>query len=141
MNKHEIYKNFRSKFIGYIVLQQHYNNEKALTKTNISNLVRLTYLLWHSKYYLLEGGWQTGTLYSVNRRTAVECLGSYMGNHWASFCNLNKKIGLLDICSHDYGHENVYVSLLDTRLRQITMDMYKELEDLHTSEIKTKECA
>ena len=32
MNKHEIYKNFRSKFIGYIVLQQHYNNEKALTK-------------------------------------------------------------------------------------------------------------
>ena len=64
-----------------------------------------------------------------------------MGNYWASFCNLNKKIGLLSICSNDYGHENVYVSLLDTRLKQITIDMYKELEDLHTSKIKTKECA
>ena len=53
MNKHEIYKNFRSKVIGYIVLQQHYNNEKALTKTNITNLVRLTYSLWHSKNKLI----------------------------------------------------------------------------------------
>jgi len=141
MNKHEIYRKYRSQFIGYIVLQQHYNNEKALTKTNIKHLVRLAYSLWYSKDYLLQGGWQTGTLYSVNRKTAVECLGSYMGNNWASFCNLNKKIGLLNISSDDYGHENVYVSLLDTRLEKITKEMYEELENLYKDATTKMECA
>jgi hypothetical protein len=141
MDKHEIYRKYRSQFIGYIVLQQHYNNEKPLSKTDIDNLVNLSHQLYRSKDYSLRIGWGTDTTYGINRRVAVKHMGAYMGNYWSRYCNLNKKIGLLNINTDDYGVENVYVSLLDTRLEKITKEMYQELENLYKDATTKKECA
>jgi hypothetical protein len=141
MDKHEIYRKYRGQFIGYIVLQQHYNNEKSLSKTDIESLVNLSHELYRSKDYSLRVGWGTDTIYGINRRVAVKHMGAYMGNCWARYCNLNKKIGLLNLDSYDYGKENVYVSLLDTGLEKITKKMYKELENLYKDATTKVECA
>ena len=63
---------------------------------------------------------------------------AYLGNYWASYCNLNRKTGLLNISTDDYGQENVCVGFCDTDLENITKQMYMDLEQLHTSK---KECA
>lgn len=141
MDKHEIYKKYRRQFIGYIVLQQHYNNEKLLSKTDIDNLVNLLHELYRSKDYSLRVGWGKDTTYGINKALAVKYMGAYMGNYWARYCNLNRKIGLLYINSDDYGPENVYVSLADSELERITKQMYKELENFYKDEIIKKECA
>ena len=140
MEKHDIYKKYESEFIGRFVVQHYKANKKQLTKTDIHLLRRLTYELWISKNHTLEGGWinASGSSYAINRRIAVKHMFAYLGNYWASYCNLNRKTGLLNISTDDYGHENVCVGFCDTDLENITKQMYMDLEQLHTSE---KECA
>ena len=134
MDKHEIYKKYESQFIGYIVLQQHFNNEKQLSKTDIQSLVNLSHELYRSKDYSLRVGWGKDTTYGINKALAVKYMGAYMGNYWQRYLNLSTKTGLLNINSDDYGIENVYVSLLDPRLERMTKQMYKELENLYKDE-------
>ena len=139
MDKHYIYKKYESEFIGHFVVQHCKTNKKQLTKTDIHLLKRLTYRLWISKICTLEDSWinASASLYAINRRSAVKHMFAYLGNYWASYCNLNKKTGLLNISTDDYGHKNVCVGFCDAGLENITKQMYMDLEQLYTS----KECA
>ncbi len=139
MDKHDIYKKYESEFIGRFVVEHYNANKKQLTKTDVHLLRRYTYRLWISKIYTLEDTWvnASASLYAINRRSAVKHMFAYLGDYWASYCNLNKKTGLLNISTDDYGHKNVCVGFCDAGLENITKQMYMDLEQRYTS----KECA
>lgn len=140
MDKHSIYKKYENEFIGYFVTKHYENNDKQLTKTDIRLLRRYTYRIWINKNQILEESFVniSGTTFAINHRANVKNMSAYLGNYWSSYCRLGKKTGLINICSSDYGIENVRVGLFDTGLENITKQMYKDLEQLHTSK---KECA
>tara|TARA_R110002126_G_C10103319_1_gene466431 strand:+ start:12 stop:473 length:462 start_codon:yes stop_codon:yes gene_type:complete len=133
--KAKIYCEFKSHFIGYILLKQYQKKEKLLNKTDIKKLSQLCFNLYHSKQRMLDGMWDSGNLYAINKRTAVDCMGAYLGNNWSSFCNLNHKIDVLNICHEDYGQENVLVLLCDISLKKITKKMYIDLDNLYGQEV------
>jgi len=143
MDIYDIYKKFENQFIGYLVVQHYKSDGKQLSKKDIHLLTRLSFNLWNRKRDLLSSRYMatSGTMFAINRRTAVKFMGAYLGNYWASYCNLNEKIGLLNITSDDYGQKNVYVGLCDQGLEEITQQMYKELEDLYATKNLDKECA
>ena len=140
MDKHSIYKKYENEFVGYFVTKHYENNDKQLTKTDIRLLRRYTYKIWINKNQILEERWVniSGTTFAINHRANVENMSAYLGNYWSSYCRLGRKTGLINICSSDYGIENVRVGLFHTGLESITKQMYEDLEQLHTSK---KECA
>ena len=140
MDKHSIYKKYENEFVGYFVTKHYENNDKQLTKTDIRLLRRYTYQIWINKNQMLEERWVniSGTTFAINHRVNVEHMSAYLGNYWSSYCRLGRKTGLINICSSDYGIENVRVGLFHTGLESITKQMYEDLEQLHTSK---KECA
>ena len=140
MDKHSIYKKYENEFVGYFVTKHYENNDKQLNKTDIRLLRKYTYAIWFNKNQMLEDRLIniSGTTYAINKRANVEDMSAYLGNYWSSYCRLGRKTGLINICSSDYGIENVCVGLFDTGLESITKQMYEDLEQLHTSK---KECA
>ena len=132
--KDEIYFNIRRNYIslciGTIVFNLHNENAKPLNKTEIRHLTNFFSDICRNKHWVEEGQWMSGSIYSLNRKTNVDFMANYVGNKWATYCNLNQKLEIFYIDSNDYGIENPCVTIGNIALEKITKDMYKELEDL-----------
>lgn len=116
--------------IGYIVLHQHENKLKQLTNTDIKYLKRFFGNLYINKEKENDDFWKNGnSYYHILRKSNIKCYATYIGNRWASWCNINKKTGLFVIDSADYGQENPCVMICDLYLENITKNMYEQLED------------
>ena len=135
ISKYDTYSNIRKKYIslciGTIVFNLHNKNAKPLNKTEIKYLTNFFSNICFNKRWRLKGNWMSGTVYSINKKTNVDFMAHYVGNKWATSCNLNKKLEIFYIDSNDYGTENPCVTIGNIALEKITKDMYKELEDLY----------
>ena len=117
--------------MGYVIVNQHDNKLKQLSATEIGYLKNYFNSIYLNKLRCLNGEMDGDSLYIINRRVAVNCHGHYVGNRWATWCNINQKTGLFLIEHSEYGMINTYVAICDTGLEKITENMYQQLEAVH----------
>lgn len=116
--------------IGYIVLHQHENKLKQLTNTDIKYLKSFFASLYRNKQKQNDDFWKNGkSYYHILRKSNIKSYASYIGNRWASWCNINKKTGLFVIDSDDYGIDNPCIMISNLYLENMTKNMYEQLED------------
>lgn len=116
--------------IGYIVLHQYENKFKQLTNTDIKYLKNFFASLYRNKQNENDDFFKNGKSYHhILRKSNIKYYASYVGNRWASWCNINQKTDLFAIDSDDYGQENPCVMICDLYLKNIAKDMYEQLEE------------